>query len=417
MCCTHRLRPTIVDEVTTTSTAAPTASRSGLLRLMALATGLSVAGNYLAHPILGLLQERLGMSETAAGLLVTAAQAGYAVGLVLLVPMADAVRRRPLALTLLLITAAALVAAGAAPSGTVLLIAATVAAVTSVGAQVIVPYAAELAGPEHQARAVGIVMSGLVLGTVVSRFLSGVLSDLSGWRTPYLVLAGAIVLVTAALARALPRHDPGRPGLTPSGYRALLASMAGLIRELPVLRLRSVLIGLALASFMVQGAAVTFLLAGQRFGWTPAAIGAVGLLGAVGALSGPTIGRFVDRGHGARITAGGLAVQSAAWLVMIPAAGAIGLPALIVGLVLMGIGQQAALNSSQAVVFSLRPQARGRINAVFMGTFFLGGTLGSAATAALWPIAGWTGACLLGAGLAAAALVLYLVFRSVEHTA
>lgn len=399
----------------TTSTAeAPSATTSGLLRLMALATGLSVAGNYLAHPILGLLQERLDMSETAAGLLVTAAQAGYAVGLVLLVPMADAVRRRPLALTLLVITAAALVAAGAAPSGTVLLVAATAAAITSVGAQVIVPYAAELAGPEHQARAVGIVMSGLVLGTVVSRFLSGVLSDLAGWRTPYLVLAGLIVLVTVALARALPRHDPGRPGLTAAGYRALLSSMAGLIRDLPVLRLRAVLIGLALGSFMVQGAAVTFLLSGSRFGWTPAAIGAIGLLGAVGALSGPTIGRFVDRGHGPRITAGGLALQAIAWLLMIPAGGVIGLPALIAGLVLMGIGQQAALNSSQAVVFSLRPEARGRINAVFMGTFFLGGTLGSAATAALWPLAGWTGACLLGSGLAGAALALYLAFRRVE---
>lgn len=398
-----------------TTTAPRTAtSAPGLLRLMALATGLSVAGNYLAHPILGLLQERLGMSETAAGMLVTAAQAGYAVGLVLLVPMADAVRRRPLALALLLITAAALVAAGAAPSGGVLLVAATVAAITSVGAQVIVPYAAELAGPEHQARAVGIVMSGLVLGTVVSRFLSGVLSDLAGWRTPYLVLAALLVVVTAALSRALPRHDPGRPGLTPSGYRALLVSMAGLVRELPVLRLRAVLIGLALGSFMVQGAAVTFLLAGSRYGWTPAAIGAIGLLGAVGALSGPTIGKFVDRGHGAVLTAGGLGLQATAWLLMIPAGGAIGLPALIVGLALMGIGQQAALNSSQAVVFSLRPEARGRINAVFMGTFFLGGTLGSAATAALWPLAGWTGACLLGAGLAAAALALYLLFRRVE---
>ena len=100
---------------------------------------------------------------------------------------------------------------------------------------------------------------------------------------------------------------------------------------------------------------------------------------------------------------------------MLLADGPVGLPALIVGLVVLGIGQQAVLNSSQAVIYSLRPEARGRINAVFMGTFFLGGTLGSAATAALWPLAGWTGACLLGAGLAAAALVLYLVFRGVER--
>ncbi len=395
-------------------TATPPTVRPGLLRLMALATGLSVAGNYLAHPILGLLQERLAMSETAAGMLVTAAQAGYAVGLVLLVPLADAVRRRPLALALLLVTALALIAAGSAPAGPVLLAASTLAAVTSVGAQVIVPYAAELAGPREQAHAVGVVMSGLVLGTIVSRFASGVLSDLAGWRAPYFALAAMLVLVAAALSRSLPRHDPGREGIDAAGYRRLLGSMAGLIRELPVLRLRSVLVGLALASFMVQGAAVTFLLAGPRYGWAPSAIGAIGLLGAVGALSASRIGRLVDRGHGPSMTIGGLALQAAGWLVMIPAGGAVGPPALILGLVLLGVGQQAALNSSQAVVFSLRPEARGRINAVFMGTFFLGGTLGSAATAALWPLAGWTGECVLGAGLAAAALVLYLAFRGLE---
>ncbi|WP_435595010.1 MFS transporter [Tsukamurella tyrosinosolvens] len=399
----------------TTTSPRPTTAGSGLLRLMAVATGLSAASLYVAYPILDLLRDHFGMSDTTAGLLVTVAQAGYAAGLVFLVPVSDVVRRRPLALTLLALTAAALVVAGAAPSGSVLLAASALAAITAVGAQVIVPYAAELAGPREQAHAVGVVMSGVILGGLLSRFLSGVLTDVFGWRTPYFVLAGALVLAAAGLARTMPRHDPGRPGLTAERYRGLLVSMVALIREFPALRLRSVLAALTLASFVVQGAAVTFLLAGPRFGWTPTAIGTIGLLGAVGALSGPTIGRIVDRGHGPLLTLGGLIAQPIAWTAMLLADGPVGLPALIVGLVVLGIGQQAVLNSSQAVIYSLRPEARGRINAVFMGTFFLGGTLGSAATAALWPLAGWTGACLLGAGLAAAALVLYLVFRGVER--
>lgn len=389
---------------------------AGLLRLMAVATGLSAASLYVAYPILDVLRDRFAMSETTAGLLVTVAQAGYAAGLIFLVPVSDVVRRRPLALTLLTLTAAALVVAGAAHSGAVLLAASALAAITAVGAQVIVPYAAELAGPREQAHAVGVVMSGVILGGLLSRFLSGLLTDALGWRTPYFVLAAALLAAAAALARTMPRHDPGRPGLTARGYRDLLASMVALVRDFPALRLRSVLAALSLASFVVQGAAVTFLLAGPRFGWTPTAIGAIGLLGAVGALSGPLIGRIVDRGHGALLTTAGLIAQPIAWSAMLLADGKGGLPALIVGLVVLGIGQQAVLNSSQAVIYSLRPEARGRINAVFMGTFFLGGTLGSAAAAALWPVAGWTGACLLGAGVAAAALALYLAFRGVERT-
>ncbi|MCS3780963.1 MFS transporter [Tsukamurella ocularis] len=400
--------------MTTTSPRVTTAG-SGLLRLMAVATGLSAASLYVAYPILDLLRDHFGMSDTAAGLLVTVAQAGYAAGLIFVVPVSDVVRRRPLALTLLALTAAALVVAGAAPTGSVLLAASALAAITAVGAQVIVPYAAELAGPRDQAHAIGVVMSGVILGGLLSRFLSGVLTDAFGWRTPYFVLAGALLLAALGLARTMPRHDPGRPGLTAKRYRGLLVSMVALIREFPALRLRSVLAALTLASFVVQGAAVTFLLAGPRFSWTPTAIGTIGLLGAVGALSGPAIGRIVDRGYGPLLTLGGLIAQPAAWSAMPLADGPVGLPALVVGLVVLGIGQQAVLNSSQAVIYSLRPEARGRINAVFMGTFFLGGTVGSAATAALWPLAGWTGACLLGAGLAAAALVLYLVFRGVER--
>src|SRR5690606_40670250 len=61
----------------------------GLLVLMSAATGLAVAGNYFAQPLLDLIGRDLGLAPSAAALLVTAAQAGYALGLILLVPRSE----------------------------------------------------------------------------------------------------------------------------------------------------------------------------------------------------------------------------------------------------------------------------------------------------------------------------------------
>src|SRR6201991_2472012 len=289
-----------------------TSSSRGLLLLMATATGLSVANNYFAQPLLDLLGRELQLSTTVAGMIITAAQVGYGLGLLLLVPLGDLVERRRLAVLLYAATAVFLLVSATAASGTLLLAGTALTAFTSVGAQVVVPYAATLAAPGRRGRVIGTVMSGLMLGALVSRAVSGALAELGGWRTVYWVSAILIAGMTVLLWRLLPQlHTP--IGLS---YPALLRSTIALFRHEPVLRWRAGIAALSLASFNVLWTAVTFLLAGPRYGWSEAVIGLFGLVGAVGTVTTTVAGRLADRGYVQWVTGIGTAALAASWVVI-----------------------------------------------------------------------------------------------------
>lgn len=380
----------------------------GLLLLMAAATGLSVAGNYFAQPLLDLISRDLHIGTTLAGLIVTAAQSGYALGLILLVPLGDVVDRRRLAVALFVATAVFLAVTAAAPSGPVLLAGTVLTALTSVGAQVVVPYAATLAAPEARGRVVGVVMSGILLGGLLARVASGGLSALGGWRTIYWVTAVLMAVMAVLLHRYLPRlpRGGGRGGMS---YPALLRSTVALLRDEPLLRWRSAIGALSLASYSVQLTSLTFLLAAPPFGWSEAAIGAFGLVGVIGVLTMTGAGRLVDKGYAQAVTGGGAVLLAVSWLLLIPAEGSLVL--LVTGIVLLNVAQQALLNSNQTVVYALRPEARNRINSAFMTSFFIGGAAGSALTSVVWTAAGWRGVSVLGAVLAGGAAVLWVLER------
>ncbi|MDP9847475.1 MFS transporter [Streptosporangium lutulentum] len=227
----------------------------GLLLLMAAATGLSVANNYFAQPLLDLLGRELQLSTTMAGMIVTAAQVGYGLGLILLVPLGDLVERRRLAVVLYAATAVFLLVSATAPNGALLLAGTVLTAFTSVAAQVVVPYAATLAAPGQRGRVIGTVMTGLMLGALLSRTVSGGLAELGGWRTVYWVSAILVAGVTVLLWRFLP------PLHTPVGlsYPELLRSTIALFRHEPVLRWRAGIAALSLASFNVLWTAVSVL--------------------------------------------------------------------------------------------------------------------------------------------------------------
>ncbi|MFL1377844.1 MFS transporter [Nocardiopsis protaetiae] len=381
---------------------------SAVLPVMAVAAGLSVAGNYFAQPLLGLLRVELGMTTTTAGLAVAAAQIGYAVGLGLLVPLGDRYARRGLAATLLAATGLLLALAGTAPTGWLLLAATALAAVTSVGAQVLVPFAAELAPPGRRARDIGIVMAGVLAGGLVGRAVSGVLAELAGWRTVYWATAVLLLIVAAVVWRVLPGGGGDRSEATRP--LRLWRSTAALLADLPALRRPIATAALAMASFTVHLTVVTLLLVDAPYGWTPATIGLVGLIGVIGPLAMPLAGRLVDRGHPRAVLVTGLALAAAGWTVMLPAQHG-GLAWLLVGLVLLNAGQTAVLNASQTTAYDLRPQARSRINAVFMTLFFAGGAVGGALAPVVWVNAHWTGACLLGIGLVVLGLLVALAPR------
>ncbi|MEV8455993.1 MFS transporter [Streptomyces sp. NPDC052095] len=380
----------------------------GPVLLMALAAALSCAGNYFAQPLLGVIQAHLHLGTTAAGLVVTAAQAGYALGLILLVPLGDVLDRRRLAVGLFALTSFFLLATAAAPTGPLLVAGTLLTALTSVGAQVVVPFAATLAAPAERGRTVGIVMSGVLLGGLFGRMAAGALAELGGWRTVYWVNAMLMAVMAVLLHRRLPRLP--RPGGTvPIPYAGLLRSTLALLREEPVLRRRAAFGAFSMASYSVQLTSLTFLLAGSSFGWNAAAIGVFGLVGVIGVIGMNVAARLGDRGRVQAVSATAALLLTLAWLPLL--AGGTSLFWLTVGVILLNIAQQAGLNSSQTVVYALRPEGRNRINSAFMTLFFMGGAAGAALASVVWSRAGWSGVCLLGGALAAGSLAVWVLER------
>ncbi|MEU8250747.1 MFS transporter [Nonomuraea sp. NPDC048916] len=377
----------------------------GLLLLMSAATGLSVANNYFAQPLLDLLGRELQLSTTMAGMIVTAAQVGYGLGLILLVPLGDLVERRRLAVMLYAATAAFLLVSATAPNGALLLAGTVLTALTSVAAQVVVPYAATLAAPAQRGRVIGTVTSGLMLGALLSRTVAGGLAELGGWRTVYWVSAILIAGVTVLLWRFLP------PLHTPIGlsYPALLRSTIALFRHEPVLRWRAGIAALSLASFNVLWTAVTFLLAGPEYGWSEGAIGLLGLVGAVGTVATTVAGRLADRGYVQRVTGIGSAALAAAWLLI--GMGESSLWWLLGGVIVLNVAHQAVLSSNQNVIYALRPEIHNRLNSALMTAFFAGGAAGSALAAVAWVRGGWTAVSVLGGVLACGMFVLWVLER------
>ncbi|MEV4840518.1 MFS transporter [Nonomuraea sp. NPDC049486] len=378
----------------------------GLLLLMSVATGLAVAGNYFAQPLLDLIGRELGLGPSMAALTVTAAQAGYALGLILLVPLGDLVERRRLAVSLYAATAVFLLVSATAADGTVLLVSTALTGLASVGAQVVVPFAATLAAPAERGRVVGTVMTGLMLGLLLARTASGTLSELGGWRTVYWVNAALMALTAVLLRVFLPRlgGDGGR-----LSYPKLLRSTMAMFRYEPLLRWRAAIGALSLASFSVLWTALTFLLAGAPYEWSESGIGLFGLVGVVGALTATVAGRLADRGLVQIVTGAGTVLLAASWLAL--AAGTRSLIWLLAGVVVLDLAHQAVLNSSQNVIYALRPEARNRINSAFMTSFFVGGAVGSALTSVVWVHGGWTAVCVLGAVLSAGTVVLWVLER------
>lgn len=369
---------------------------------MSVATGLAVAGNYYAQPLLPAMARDLGLSAASAGAIVTTAQLGYALGLLLIVPLGDLLERRRLIVAMTLLAAAGLLVTALSPVAAGVFVGTALAGLFSVVAQLLVPLAATLAAPERRGKVLGTVMSGLLLGILLARTVAGALASLGGWRTAYWVGAAAMALMALVLARSLPayRHSVGL------SYPRLLLSVLGLFREESQLRLRAGLGALIFAAFSVLWTSMAFLLAGPAYGFSPAAIGLFGLAGAAGALAATAVGRMADRGQGGRATSLGLWLLLLSWPALYFAPHS--LVALLAGVLLLDLAVQGVHVSNQGALYRIRPEARNRLTAAYMTSYFIGGAAGSLASAAAWQAAGWSGVCLLGGSVAAAALVLWL---------
>jgi predicted MFS family arabinose efflux permease len=383
----------------------------GLVALLAVASGATVANLYYIQPLLNTVAHALGVSDGTAGLLVTCAQVGYVAGLAFLVPLGDIMERRRLISTILLGTAVALAVCAAAPSFAVLAAALLAAGALSVVAQIVVPLASTLAGPEERGQVVGTVMSGLLVGILSARTLSGLIAQLGGWRLVFALAAGAMLVLSLTLWRMLPTM----PQAEPVRYRAALRSVLALIAREPVLRQRMALGALGFGCFSVLWTSIAFLLGAAPYGYDEAVIGLFGLAGAAGALIAPVAGRLTDQGRGRFALGGFLATLLVSWGLL--ALGKSSLIALIVGIVVLDLGVQGAQISNQAAIYRLHAQARSRLTTAYMVSIFLGGIIGSTLSTTLYAADGWSAVCWLGAGLSTLALLVFGMTWRVGHRA
>jgi predicted MFS family arabinose efflux permease len=375
-----------------------------LVALLAVTAGASVANLYYVQPLLNVLGDALGVSEATAGLLVTCSQVGYVAGLALLVPAGDLVERRGMITTLLVAAAIASAVCAAAPGFAVLAAALVAVGSLSVVAQIVVPLSSTLAGPHERGQVVGTVVSGLLVGILGARTLSGLVAALGGWRLVFALAAGGMLALAFVLRTALPRVPPTDPIRYPAALRSVLA----LIAEEPVLRQRMALGALTMAGFSVLWTSVAFLL-GRRYGYGEGVIGLFGLAGVAGALAAPLAGRWADRGRGAVVLTLFLTAVLASWGLL--ALGGSSVVALLAGIVLLDLGVQGTQVSNQAAIYRLRPEARSRLTTAYMVSFFIGGVVGSVLAATVYGAAGWGATCAVGAGIAAGALAIRAATR------
>ena len=361
-----------------------------LVLTLAAATGIAAANLYYAQPLLHTIAHRFGASVSSAGLIVTASQVGYACSLALLVPAGDLLDRRKLVPRLLVAAALLLGIAAAAPSLIVLIAVMALVGVCVVVAQILVPLVAELATDGQRGRAVGTVMSGLLLGVLLARTVSGAVAGLAGWRSVF-ALGAVLTLALAIVLRAeLPPERP-RP---PIAYRDVLRSMVTIVRAEPELRRAALLGGLVFACFSVFWTTIAFVLSDPPFDYGDSTIGLLGLVGAGGALCASVAGRLADRGLVRIGRIGGSTLIVVSFLVLL--AGKTSIVLIVVGVILLDIATQGTHVLNQSVIYELAPGARSRINGVYMTSYFIGGALGSAAGAFAFDHGGWRAVCLLG---------------------
>lgn len=382
------------------SRSVPAVLSPALTFLLATATGLAVASIYYVQPLLGLLAGQFGVGGATVGLLPTLTQLGYGAAILLLSPLGDRIDRRRIIVVKAAALVIALALAALAPSFATLCLACVAIGLTATLAQDLVPAAATLAPEAERGKRVGQVMTGLLLGILLSRVAAGALAAWVGWRAVYAMAAVAVALLIPLLWRSLPRFVPA----TSAGYGSLLASMAGLWMTHAPLRRAALAQGLLSVAFSAFWSTLALVLAGPEFGQGSAVAGGFGLAGAAGALAAPLAGGLADRrGPQAVIRVGALLVL-VAFAVQAVSPPSLGL--MVAVAVVFDLGVQAALVSHQSVIYSLDPASRSRLNAVLVSSMFAGMASGAALGSTLLAAFGWRAVPALGAVAALGALAV-----------
>lgn len=377
--------------------------------LFAAACGMSVANIYFAQPLLDQLSSEFDIDYSIIGIVITITQIFYGLGLILLVPLGDFLNQRLLIIGQMLLTIIVLVIVGTASNSTILFAGMALVGLLAVVTQTLVAFAASIAAPAERGRVVGIVTSGIVVGILLARSFAGILTDVAGWRSVYLVSAALMLLMVCMFFRVLPQIERDVKSMS---YPQLLKTVFILFKQERILRIRSVLALLIFADFSILWTSLVLPLSTPPLSLSHSAIGALGLVGVAGALSAARAGKLADKGYGQRTTGIALTLLLISWLFISYTEQS--LLALVIGIVLLDLAVQAIHVTNQTMILPLRPEARSRLTAGYMVFYSIGSASGSIASTQMYAHYGWEGVCLLGASVSALALLFWAMTRNLK---
>jgi len=377
---------------------------SRIIFLFSLTCALAVANVYSVQPLLNSIAVSLNVSLGITGSIVTVTQAGYALGLIFLVPLGDRFDRKTLVITHLILSVLALAAAALAQDLTMLLCAMLLVGLMAVVVQLVVAWSAMLAAPRKRGQVVGTVTSGIVLGILLARFISGAIADIAGWRAVYLTSACLMLLVSFFLAKMMPATARRASG---SSYFSLLLSVFHLFITEPQLRMRGALAMLIFAAFSMLWTSMVMPLSALSLSHT--GIGLFGLAGVAGALAASRAGVWADRGQGERASGLALALLTVSWLpiAFLDAS----LWWLVAGVIMLDFAVQTVHVINQSMIIAARPEAASRLVGAYMCFYSAGSAAGAIAATQLYALWGWQSVCYAGASVSACAFIFWFGSR------
>ncbi len=375
-----------------------------LLWLMAIACGLCAGANYYCQPLVHSIQQYFNMPESQVALTVTFAQVSYALGLLFIVPLGDIVNKIKFIPWLMFCAAIGLLLCAFAVNLPMLWIGTIITGLFSVAAQVLIPLATMAVKPEKTGEVVGFLMSGLLVGLLLSTSLAGLLSNLFNWKLIYFVSAGLMLLLAFLLKSRLP-HVP----TFKMSYGKIFHSMGSLLKEERRLVYRAIIGGFAFAAMSILFSTIAVLLTSEPFKLPDVLVGVATLVGVFGALSTTHIGKIADRGHTAILTWIGVLIMFVSWGLLY--LGGTYLTSYVLGYGLISLGLAIIHSSNQNIIFRLRPDAKSRINSIYMTAYFTGGACGSALGVYAWHHGGWSMTCIVGLSLVFGSALFALLDR------
>lgn len=377
------------------------------LWVITIATGLIVANLYYNQPLLSDIADTFKISKGAAGLVTTFTLMGYSTGMLFLAPLADMVKRKKLMMIDFGFIIISLVTAGFAPSIHWLIATSFFIGASSMIPQLLVPMAAHLSTPDKRGKTVGTVMSGLLIGILLSRTLSGFVGQHFGWRTMFLIAAALMLVMWLLLFFLLPEVEPEYKGT----YATLMRSMLHLLKTEPKLRLAAVRGACGFVCFSAFWTTLTFLLKQPQFDAGSQTAGMFGLVGVVGALGASFMGKVSDKVDPFNVTTAAIICIILSFVVF--SFSTYSMIGLIIGVILLDLGVQSTHISNQTMVLALHPEARNRINTVYMVSYFIGGSIGTYLVSYFWGLYQWNAVCGVGLTFSTIALVIHLLCRGI----